>query len=431
MHPSRSVFVIAAIFLAQSAVADDWPQWRGPTRDGVWCETGIVRKFDKPKLEPIWTADIGGGYSGPTVADGRVYVTDRLTKPKQVERVHCFDANTGKPIWSHTYDCPYRKVSYDTGPRASVLIDETRAYSLGTMGHFFCFNAANGKIHWQKDLNKQYDIRMPIWGIAASPVIEDNLVIVHIGGENNASVVAFDKITGKEKWKSLPDNASYVAPRVIEQAGQRVLIVWTAENVVGLNPKSGDVHWSVPFEQRRMTINIADPVLNGDHLFMTNFFDGSQLIKLDQTKPAAKQVWRRMGEDEKNTVALHAIISTPYIKDGYVYGVDSYGELRCLDLTNGNRIWESLDAVPRARWATIHFVEHEDNVWMFNERGDLIISKLSPAGYAEISRTHIIDPTKGQLNRREGVVWTHPAFADKRIYVRNDEKLICTDLSAK
>ncbi len=431
MRTSCALATFTAFLIAIPVSADEWPHWRGPKRDGVWRESGIVTKFDKPALTPMWTADIGGGYSGPTVADGRVFVTDRLIKPKQVERVHCFDAHTGKKIWSHTYDCAYRGVGYDAGPRASVTIDGDRAYTLGAMGNLFCFDAATGKVHWQKDLNTEYKIRMPIWGIATAPLVENDLLIVHIGGEDNASVVAFDKKTGQEKWKALPDNASYVAPRIIEQAGQRVLLVWTGERVTGLDPKTGKLHWAIPFEQRRMVINIADPVRSGDHLFMTAFFDGAQLIKLDDNKLAATEVWRRMGDDEKNTEALHSIIATPWIKDGYVYGVDSYGELRCLELMTGNRVWESLDAVPKARWSTIHFTEHGDNVWLFNERGDLIISKLSPSGYEEISRTHIIAPTTGQLNRRGGVVWTHPAYAYKRIYIRNDEQLVCTDLSAK
>jgi hypothetical protein len=123
------------------------------------------------------------------------------------------------------------------------------------------------------------------------------------------------------------------------------------------------------------------------------------------------------------------MISTPVLQGKYVYGVDSYGQLRCLDLHTGDRIWESLDAVPKNRWANIHMVKNQDNIWMFNESGELIISRLSPQGFHEISRTKLIKPTKGQLNR--GVCWSHPAFAYKHVYIRNDEELICADLSAK
>lgn len=421
-----------AIVYHAPARADDWPQWRGPNRDGVWRESGIVDTFDKPELEPVWRVAIGSGYSGPTVANGRVYVTDRVTKPKQIERVHCFDAKSGDAVWSYSYDCPYRNVSYEAGPRAAVTIDEGRAYALGTMGHFHCFDAATGKVIWQKDLNEAYKIRMPVWGIAAAPLIEDDLVITQIGGEDDACLVAFDKITGKERWRALSDKASYSAPRVIEQAGKRVLVCYTGDNVVGLNPRTGEVYWRQPFPPKRMVIGIADPVPYKDMLFVTNFFDGSMLLKLgrDGDKPVAKKLWHRVGPSEKDTDALQSIISTPYIKDDHVYGVDSYGELRCLDLYTGDRVWESQKAVPRARWSTIHFIEHGDDVWMFNERGELIISRLSPKGFKEISRAKLIEPTTAQLPRRGGVCWSHPAFANRHVFARNDEEMVCVDLSA-
>lgn len=428
-----SLLLCAALFFLISAAAvsaDDWPQWRGPARDGVWRETGIIEKFDQPKLELKWRAEISSGYSGPSVADGRVFVTDRVIDPKQIERVHCFDARTGKSLWTHSYECTYRDVGYEAGPRASVLVEDDRAYSLGSMGHLFCFDAANGKINWQKDCNTEYKIRMPIWGISASPLIEGDLLIAQIGGEH-ACLVAFDKKTGAEKWRALDDQASYSAPVVMEQAGKRVLVCYTGENVVGLNPQSGEIYWKYPFPARNTIIGISTPVREKDRLFLTNFFDGSLMLKMDDAKLAVEKVWQRAGIDEKNTDALHSIITTPIMEGGYIYGVDSYGELRCLDATNGDRVWESVDAVPKARWSTIHFVQNAGRVWMFNERGELIISELSPTGYTEISRAKLIEPTLDQLRQRGGVCWSHPAFANKWVFARNDKEIVCADLSRK
>jgi outer membrane protein assembly factor BamB len=419
--------VIAGLVLGAESFADDWPQWRGPKRDGVWREIGIVAKFDGPQLPIRWRAKVANGYSGPTVAAGRVYITDRLTEPNQVERVHCFEAMTGEHIWSHTYECKYKKVGHPDGPRASVTIDNGRAYSLGTMGHLFCFDAAKGKILWSKDPAADYQTKVPIWGIAAAPLVEDGLVMVQVGGKDNACLVAFDKFTGKEKWRALNDGASYSAPIVVRQAGRRVLVCWTAERLVGVDPASGKLYWERAFKSIQ---NVATPVVNKDFVFVSSFFDGSMLVRLDNDKVAARLVWRRKGESEKRTDSLHCCISTPILEGDYIYGVDSYGELRCLDLHTGDRIWESLEAVPRDRWANIHFIWHRDNVWMFNERGELIISKLSPKGFSEISRTKLIDPTSGQLGRRGGVCWSHPAFAYKHVYARNDEELVCADLSA-
>lgn len=427
----KSIFaIIIGLLLNIQTFAADWPQWRGPNRDGIWREKGIIKEFKGPQLSIRWRVKISNGYSGPTVADNRVYITDRLTSPKPVERVLCFDAMNGEEIWSYSYECRYSKLGYPDGPRASVTIDDNRAYSLGAVGHMFCFDAAKGKILWSKDLKNEYNLRIPIWGIAAAPLIENDLVIVHIGGKDNACLVAFDKVSGREEWRALDDPASYSAPIVIDQAGKRVLVCWTGKSVSGLDPQTGKLYWQHPFIPSRMVLNIATPVLHGDFLFVSAFYDGSLLLKLETDKVAVEKVWRRKGENERKTDSLHCCISTPVLQGNYIYGVDSYGEFRCLELRTGDRVWESQKPVPQARWSNIHMVRNNGNIWMFNERGELVISKLSPRGFEEISRTKLIKPTKGQLGQRNGVCWSHPAFAYKHIYARNDEELLCASLAA-
>jgi outer membrane protein assembly factor BamB len=420
------LFCALTVGLSQ-AHGDDWPQWRGPKRDGVWNETRVVEQFSKPQLAIQWRKPIGSGYSGPTVAEGRVFVADRVVEPAQQERVHCFDAKTGGPRWTHSYDCVYEKVGYTAGPRASVTIDDGRAYSLGSMGHLFCLEAGSGKVLWSKDLNSLYKIRMPIWGIAASPLVDGGLAIVQIGGEH-ACLVAFDKKTGEEKWKALDDNASYSSPILVEQAGRREMVCWTGDSVAGLNPQTGEAFWKYPFKPAKMVINVATPVLEKDRLFFTSFYDGAIMLGLKSDELGVNEVWRRSGRDEMHTDALHSIISTPYMQDGYVYGVDSYGEFRCLDGKTGDRVWESQQPTPKSRWSTVHLVRNGDRVWMFNERGELIISKLSPRGYEEISRAKLIEPTRVQLPQRGGVCWSHPAFADRHVFARNDDEIVCASL---
>jgi len=424
------IIVVGSLFAVPTSGAD-WPQWRGHNRDGIWREKGIIQKFETSCLESKWRATVANGYSGPTVANGRVYLTDRITSPDQKERIHCLEAETGKKIWSYSYKCKYQKVGYPDGPRAAVTVNENRAYSLGTMGHLFCFNAATGDLLWAKDCGREYKIRMPIWGIAASSLVEGDLAIVQIGGQDGACLVAFDKVTGRERWRALDDRASYSAPIIIEQAGKRVLVCWTGDRVVGLSPLTGELYWQYQFTPSRMVINVPTPVFENGYLFVSSFYDGSLLLKVNPDKLSVEKVWRRKGVSERETDSLHCMISTPVLQGEYIYGVDSYGELRCLDLYTGDRIWESLAAVPKDRWSNIHMVRHEDQIWMFNERGELIISKLSPKGFHEISRAKLIEPTQGQLNRRGGVCWSHPAFAYKHVYIRNDEELICADLSAK
>jgi outer membrane protein assembly factor BamB len=407
---------------------DDWPQWRGPTRDGTWKETGVLQRFSSPQLPLRWRAAIGSGYSGPTVAGGRVYITDRQTDPRQAERVLCFDWQTGRRLWDFGYDCTYKNVGYVAGPRASLSIDNGRAFALGTMGHLHCLDAATGKVLWTKQPGKDYKVRVPIWGIAAAPLVDGDLVIVQLGAVG-ACLVAFDAETGTERWHALDDQASYSAPIIIRQAGRRVLVCWTGNNVVGLDPASGEVHWKHPFTPARMVINVPTPVVSGDRLFLTAFYDGSLMLKLKQDELGVEKLWRRQGANERQTDALHAMISTSVVDGDYVYGVDSYGQLRCLDARTGDRLWENLTAVPTARWATIHMVRNGRLTWMFNERGELLIGTLSPQGFREVSRAKLIEPTTEQLGQRGGVCWSHPAYAYKHVFARNDREVVCASLA--
>ena len=429
-RPFAGLLVALAFLYSNVGHSSDWPQWRGPNRDGVWNETGLLESFPSDKLEHKWSVPIGPGYSGPTVADGRVYVMDRQTDPKEVERVLCFDWETGNPLWTHTYDCPY-KVDFPLGPRASVTIDDGLAYSFGTMGHFHCLDAENGTVVWSKDLNTEYTINLPIWGLSASPIVFEDLVVAQIGGANGACLVAFDKKSGAERWRALDEDASYSSPILIRQASQPVLVCWTGRSLSGLDPKTGKVHWALPAKPTKMVINIATPITDGKRLFVSCFYDGSILVNLHQDKLAVDEVWRRRGINENKTDSLHAIISTPYLKGDYIYGVDSYGELRCLEAATGDRVWEDLTAVGNVRWGTIHMVENGDRMWMFNEDGDLIIGKLSPDGFTEIDRAKLLEPTSERNYNPGRVCWSHPAYAYKHIFARNDQELVCASLAAE
>ena len=425
---TTSLMISCLLLHASRILADEWPQWRGPNRDGVWSEPGIVDEFSHAQIKLRWRAPISSGYSGPTVADGRVYVTDRPRGPEETERVHCLDWQTGRTLWTAEYEARYEKVGYTAGPRASVTIDQQRAYVLGTMGHLNCYDAVDGSLIWKKTPGIDYQIRVPIWGISTAPLVDGDLLIVQIGASDGACIVALDKRTGEEKWRALHDKVSYSSPIIVPQAGRSVLICWTGQNVVGLDPASGEVFWKYPFEPNRMVINVPTPVVHKDRLFVTAFYDGSLMLRLRQDEPAVEKIWRRQGGSERDTDALHAMISTPYLNGDYIYGVDSYGELRCLEAATGDRVWEDQTATPRARWSSIHMVQRNDRVWMFNERGELIISQLSPQGFREISRAKLIEPTTDQLRQREGVCWSHPAYAYGHVFARNDRELVCADL---
>lgn len=424
------VVFLVTLQLGHLLPAEDWPQWRGPRRDGTWNETDVVEKFAEKQLPLRWKAPVGPGYSGPSVAAGRVFVTDRQrTEGKSTERILCFDEQTGKQLWVVEYPCEYIKVGYEAGPRATVTVDGDYAYSLGAMGHIHCVRAGSGEVVWKRDLYTEYDIQMPIWGVSGAPLVVGNDLILHVGGNAGACIVALDKRTGKEHWRALNERAQYATPVLIEQAGRQVVVCWTGDSVAGLAAEDGKVLWRYEFRPRKMPIGVATPILDKNRLFLTSFYDGSLMLKLSTDSTTVEKMWERCGASETQTDALQSIISTPIFFNDYIYGVDSYGELRCLDPANGDRLWEDLTATPKSRWSTIHFVRNADKVWMFNERGELIISRLSPKGFEEISRAKLIEPTRAQLNQRGGVCWSHPAYANRHIFIRNDESIVCASLA--
>jgi outer membrane protein assembly factor BamB len=426
------VLLLGILLLFMSAngqknnLSPEWNQWRGADRSGTWYGGPAVEFLTKERIKPVWEADIGSGYSGPTVSGGKVYVMDLQ---KGSERILCFDAADGSQLWSHAYPVSY-SVGYPTGPRASVLVHGGKAYSWGTMGHLFCLDAENGKVVWEVNAVDQYDSRIPIWGLASNPILLNDQLIVQIGGTSGAGIVAFDKDTGRETWRALEDEASYSSPLLINQAGKEVLVFWTGESITGLNPKNGNIYWSLPFVPGKMIINIADPVYQEPYMFLSGFYDGSYLVKINQESLSAELVYHRSGSSEKNTDALHCCISTPIIEEGYIYGIDSYGEARCLNLKTGDRIWEDLSLVPKARWANVHLVRQGDKVWGFNEIGELLLGKFAPSGYRDLGRVKIIDPVRISPNPRNGVTWAFPAFSGPFVFVRNDSKLVCIRISS-
>lgn len=421
--------LVAVIVSANTTIAEDWPQWRGVGRDAKINDSSLLRSLPEGRLPLRWSVSVGPGYSGPTVSDGVVFLTDRQGESPEIrERVLCFDAQTGETIWQHSDPVEYSIGYQASGPRAAVTIHGGTAISVGAMGRMNCLDAKTGDVIWTRDLNRDYAIRMPIWGITAAPLVYQDMVIQVVSGKGDSCLVAFDLATGKERWRAIDELGGYSAPVIIRQGEQDVVVCWTGESVSGLDPTTGDVFWSVAMKPRNMPIGVPTPVVQGNRLFVSSFYDGSMLIDLDQTKPDATKLWHRIGQDERNTDALHAMISGPILKGDSIYGADSYGEFRCLDLETGDRVWEDLSVVPVARWATVHTIQNGDDEIMLNDQGEVLLTTLSRRGIEIRSRSKLIDPTLQQLKRRGGVVWSHPAIANGMIYARNDKELVCASL---
>lgn len=436
-HTKTALFL--TLLCGTCTQADDWPQWGGPQRDLVWRESGIVDSLAEGTLPRIWSTPIAEGYAGPAVADGRVYVTDRVHGEARDgrERVLCLDEATGEILWKHEYECQYT-VSYPAGPRATPVIDGGRVYTIGAVGHLFCYNAETGEIVWQKHFPTDFGTKLPIWGMAASPLVEGDQLITLVGGPE-ALVVSFDKQSGDEKWRALNDaDVGYCPPMIFDFGGTRQLIQWHPSAISSLDPSTGKVNWEVPFAVQS-GLTISTPRQHGDRLFVTAFYNGPMMLKVAPDASGAEILWRGKSESEIDTDGLHSIMCTPIFDGTHIYGVGSYGQLRCLDALTGERLWETFDATGKGRWWNAFLIPHVPSgskpqtghrVFLHNEQGELIIAKLSPDEYDEESRSLLVKPTR-PLQRRRVVIWSHPAFANKCVYARNDEEIVRVNLSAE
>lgn len=429
----RTLFVL--FVLSVPLQADDWPQWMGPKRDNVWRETGIVEKFPAGGPKVLWRAKVAGGYGGPAVANGRVYVGDyvsnvdpkvevyKRTDFKGTERVVCLDEKSGKQLWTFEYPMRYT-ISFPNGPRTTPCVNDGRVYFLGAEGRFSCLDAESGKVIWQKDYQTDYGGKTPLWGYAGHPFVDGDKAICITGGEN-ACAVALDKKTGKEIWRSLnAAEAGYSTPTIIEVGGKRQLIIYHADSVNGLDPETGKKLWGELLKATSGSA-IMSPILHDDYFFAGSYSRVCKGMKLTAGMDKPEVLWTGT-----NKTGLYPVNTQPHAEDGLLYGVCEDGELRCVELATGKRLWESLEPVggKTGQCVSAMMNKNGDRFFFFSERGELIIAKLSREGYKEIDRAKVIEPT-GRNSGRD-VVYCAPAYANKCMYVRNDKELICVSLAA-
>jgi outer membrane protein assembly factor BamB len=411
------------LLLAVAVEAKDWPQFRGPNRDAVWNETGILQTFPADGLKIRWRAPVGPGWSSPVVAQGRVFLTDaHLQKPSVRERVHCFDEATGKPLWTYGYDVTYPDwvwvPSQSSGPTATPVVEAGKVYALGANGHIHCLDARTGGLLWEKKLAKEFTVR--VLECRPSPLIEGNLLIVFTGAKPGACVIALDKRTGKEIWKALDETVSNSSPLVIVAGGERQLIVWTGESVTSLNPATGARYWREPMVTSNND-SIPTPVLQKSRLLI-----GGLMLKLGPDHPTASVLWPESRAVSKRILSN---TSTALLQGDCVYSARSSGELVCLDAATGRQVWQTNTVTDLKNGASIHLTPCGDAVFLFTDKGDLIRARLTPEGYHEISRAHLLDPTYPFGGQK--CAWTPPAYANRHVFARNDEELVCASLAAK
>ncbi|MEM6799294.1 MAG: PQQ-binding-like beta-propeller repeat protein [Planctomycetota bacterium] len=447
MKPIYLVVISVAAFAAAPmapVLADDWPQWMGPDRDSVWREAGVVSALPAGGAPVKWRFDVAYGYAGPAVAGGRVYLFDYVVESGKVEnlpskrdrltgaeRLTCLDATSGEVLWQEQYPRDYA-VSYGGGPRCTPTVDGDRVYTLGAEGDLVCRRTADGAKLWAVNFREAFGTPTPIWGHSGHPLVLGDTVYCLVGGKGSVAV-AFKKMTGEVRWKNLSaGEPGYCPPTMINHAGVDQLLIWHPESLNSLNPKTGDVYWSLPMRPA-YGMSLAAPQKRGDLLFVSAIGNLSVLLKLTDDKPGVDVVWSgnaKRGLRAVNTTPLFepAGESTP----GVIFGVDcESSELMAVSLDGGARLWATKQptGVKRGRHGTAFLVRHEPTggYFLFGEQGDLISARLTAEGYQETGRQHLLEPTSSAFGRP--VVWTHPAFADRCVFARNDKELVCVDLS--
>jgi len=436
-----SLMIGCAILSATQTHADDWPSWRGADRLGIWHETGILDEFSEDGLEYAWRVPIKLGYGGPAVADGRVFVTDFWYEKGNdgVERLNCLDEETGEILWRREWNVNTRKLSrvYANGPRCTPSVDGEHVYIVGSVGDLLCFDVESGETVWEKDFVADFDLDLPTWGMSGHPLIDGEKLICLVGGRPDAKVVAFNKSTGEEIWRALDaePEPGYAPPVIINYAGVRQLIMWHPTGIASLDPESGAVYWEYEHPLIYFGQSIATPVLGGDKLLVSSFEPGTTVLKLASNKPAASFLWKSEGEHRTVEMGLQAFMSSPFIEGDYVYGNGGLGWLVCVDIRDGKIMWRTQEATEDARHAVAFLVKNGDRFFINNDRGELIIARLSPVGYEEISRAELIEPTNDATwnirRERRAVNWTHPAYANGHIVQRNDKEIVRASLLKK
>jgi outer membrane protein assembly factor BamB len=418
--------VVLLLFFTVTLRAEDWPQWRGLHRDGVWRETNILQSIPPEGLKVLWRVPVGTGFSSPVVVQGKVFVTDsHVTRTNARENVRCLDAATGKSIWTHTYDVVYPEYGADPehpiGPHATPVVAEGKIYTLGRMSDLLCLDAGTGRVSWHHQLSKQNGTNEDRRGFSTSPIIEGKLIIIALARSEQVSMVAFDKDSGRQVWEALDEIPSNTSPIVIDSAGRRQLIVWAYKSVAALDPATGKIIWrqDVPIFGNYA---VPTPVWKDDFLLMSGL-----MLKLNRDKPGATVLW----PDEMRPLRIYVSdTSTPLLQDGLVFSPTRKGELLCLDATTGKQLWQTNGIGASTSGASIHItaVPSIRAAFLFTDRGDLLLSRLTAAGYHELGRFHLLEPTTDFGQRK--MAWVPPAYSGRCVFARNDKELVCVSLAS-
>jgi outer membrane protein assembly factor BamB len=399
---------------------EDWPQWRGPRRDGVSTETGLLPDWPEKGPPEAWRVKGGSGYSAVVVTGGRAFT---MLREGNQEVVVCWDAATGKERWRFPYDCPYSN-GQGSGPRSTPAVDGDLIYTVGATGLFHCLETATGKKRWRHDLLGEFKAHNLGWGVSFSPLVEGDLVFTMPGGPDGYSLAAFDKRSGDLVWKGLADPAGYSSPIAITAGGVRQIVFFTGHSLVGVTPQDGKLLWRFPWTTQH-GVNAATPIFFrarssepgghpesrggkavGDYLFISsNYGKGCALLKVSGQGSHATVSLVYEGNQMQNHFASSVLYR------GYVYGFND-ATLTCLDVRTGKALWKQRGFDKGSLLAAA------DRLYILGERGNLAVAEATPEQYRELA----------QFQAFRSRCWTAPVLADGRLYLRDEQEVLCLDL---
>ena len=419
------VFLLVSVLLCSGILttsATEWPQWRGPNRDGVSDEVGLLKEWSPNGPKVLWKISLGEGFSGISVSQGRVYT---MFSKGNDEFVVCLDAADGQEIWRFRSDKNYHEGQGGNGPRATPTIDEDLLFTISAHGKLYALNAASGQEVWSHDLQKKFGSKMPRWGFSTSPLVEGELLIVEAGGKSKKSIVAFNKNSGDVIWSSHNDKLGYSSPIAVTVQGVRQIICFTGTKLVSISPTDGTIYWTYPWKTG-YDVNAATPVfIPPDKIFISSGYDkGAAVLQMrvfvspdddraatdqiseDQGRVRIKEIWKnRKMKNQFSSSVLH---------ENYLYGFDN-SILKCIEADTGEEQWKSRG------FGKGTVILADGHLIILSDKGKLGLAEATPAGYIEKASAKVLS----------GLCWTAPTLANGKLYMRNETEMVCLDMTGK
>lgn len=405
-----AAIILFAATAAQTILAQDWPQWRGPGRDGAVASFAAPPAWpDQLKLK--WKVKVGTGHSSPVVSGGRVYLHAR---DGEEEFVRAFDLATGRQLWQDSYPVAYQMHpaarGHGKGPKSTPVIADGKLYTLGITGVLSCYDLRGGRLRWRKETARQFDNALPNFGFAASPVVDRGLLIIHLGSNDRGALTAFNAETGEEKWRWAGDEPSYASPIVVELAGVRQVIVPTRKLIVGVAVETGALLWQIPYPSG-VGPNIVTPVIYKQTLIYSGESRGTTAVRVVKRGQGwgTEEVWHNPD------VAMY--MNTPVVGGESLFGLShkNRGQFFCLDAHTGKTLWTS----PGRAADNAAVLKAGDALLLLTDDGRLTLARMTQRGY---------EPLK-QYQVAESPTWAHPAIIKNQILIKDVEHLALWSLS--